>query len=86
MVAYPVIDIREHFQCCGYYCPKHKDANIFQKPSNPCHVGIHRIALAEYSQMSIHVPGVQSFFDSKFFASFCIGWLRLSKAQGSKYF
>ena len=28
----------------------------------PCHFGIHLIALAEYSQISIHVPGFQSFF------------------------
>ena len=34
----------------------------FWKPSKPCHVGIHWIALAEYSQMSTHVPGFQSFF------------------------
>ena len=43
----------------------------FWKPSKPCHVGIHRIALAKFSQMSTHVPGVQSFL--RFFASFCIG-------------
>ena len=29
----------------------------FRKPSKPCHVGIHWIALTEYSQMSTHVPG-----------------------------
>ena len=34
----------------------------FWKTSEPCHVGIHWIALTEYSQMSIHVTGVQSFF------------------------
>ena len=28
----------------------------FSKSSKPCHVGIHWIALAEYSQMSTHVP------------------------------
>ena len=43
----------------------------FRKTSKPCHVGIHWIALAEYSQMSTYVPGFQSFF--RFFASFCIG-------------
>ena len=32
-----------------------------RKPSKPCHVGIHWIALAEYSQMSTHLPGFQSF-------------------------
>ena len=40
---------------------KHKDTNIFGKPSDPCHVGIHWIALAEYSKISTHVPGIQSF-------------------------
>ena len=29
--------------------------------SKPCHVGIHWIALAEYSQMSTHMPGFLSF-------------------------
>ena len=43
------------------FCPKHKDANIFFKPSKPCHVGIYWIALAEYSQMGTHVPGIQAF-------------------------
>ena len=33
----------------------------FWKPSKPCHVGIPWIALAEYSQMSTHMPGFQSF-------------------------
>ena len=32
------------------------------KPSKPCRVGIHWVALAEYFQMSTHVPGLQSFF------------------------
>ena len=35
-----------------------------------CHVGIHWITLAEFSQMSTHMPGFQSF--STFFASFHI--------------
>ena len=48
--------------------PKDKDA----KASKPCHVGIHFIAVIEYSQMSTHVPGFQSFF-RVCFASFCIG-------------
>ena len=37
-------------------------AQRFLKPSNPCHVGIHWIVHAEYSQMSTHKPGFQSFF------------------------
>ena len=42
----------------------------FWKQSEPCHVRIHLIALTEYSQMSTHVLGFQSF--SRCFASFCI--------------
>ena len=37
----------------------------------PYHVGIHRIALTEYSHMSTHMPGFQSFFSV--FVSFCFG-------------
>ena len=33
----------------------------FRKPSKPCHVGMHWIALAEYSRMSTHLLGFQSF-------------------------
>ena len=33
------------FQCLGYFRSKHKDAEIFEKSSKPCHVGIHWIAL-----------------------------------------
>ena len=43
---------------------------IFFKSPRPCHVGIFLIALAEYSQMSTHVPGFQLFF--RFFALFYI--------------
>ena len=46
----------------------HKD---FWNTSNHGHAGIHWIALAEYFQMSINVPGFQSFL--RFFASFGIG-------------
>ena len=34
----------------------------FRKPSKPCCVGIHWIALAKFSEMSTRVPGFQSFF------------------------
>ena len=47
------------------------------KPSKPCHVGIHWKALAEYSQITTHLPGFWWFF--RFFASFCIG--RISQQQ-----
>ena len=36
----------------------------FLKTSKPCHVGIHGKALAEYSHMSTHVAGFQSFLRS----------------------
>ena len=39
------------------------------------HFGIHWIVIAEYSQMSTHLPRFQSF--SRFFASFCIGQISL---------
>ena len=41
---------------------KAQEQKCFFKPSKPSHVGIHWIALAEYSQISTHVPGFQSFF------------------------
>ena len=47
------------------------DAKIFERPSKPCHVGIHWIALTEYSKMSTVVPGFQSFF-SFFFSHFVL--------------
>ena len=40
----------------------------FWKPSKSCHVGIEWKAVAEYSQMSTHVPGIQSVI----FPVFCI--------------
>ena len=39
-----------------------ESVTFFEKTlSKPYHFGIHCIALAEYSHMSIHVPGFQSF-------------------------
>ena len=60
--------------------PKHKNAKIFKDHRKPCHVGIHWIALTEYSQMSTHMQGFQSFF--KFFASFCIGQFSQQQHKG----
>ena len=51
----------------------------FRKTSEPCYVGIHWKALAEYSQMTTHVPEFRSFF--KFFASFCNGKLASSSIR-----
>ena len=35
---------------------KAQEQKVFYNSSKSCHVGIHWIALAEYSQMSTHVP------------------------------
>ena len=46
---------------------KIQERKDFWKPSKSCHVGIHWIALTEYSQISTHLPGIPSFF-----SFFCI--------------
>ena len=51
----------------------------FRKPSKPCHVGIHWIALAEYSHMSTHLPEFQSFFS--FFNHFVLAKLVTSRIR-----
>ena len=53
------------------YYPKHKDTKNFVNHLNPVLLIFIRLALTEYSQMSAHVAGFQSFFS--FFASLCIG-------------
>ena len=50
------------------------------KKSKPCHVGIHWMVLAEYSQMYTHVPGFQSFFRA--FALFCIEQISHQQHKG----
>ena len=50
------------------------------KPSKPCHIGMHWIALAEYSQMNTQVSGFQSFF--RLFASVCIGQISHQQHKG----
>ena len=59
------------------FCPKHKDAKTFFKPSKPCHVGIRWISLTEYSNTGTHMPGFQTFFS--FFSLFCI--VQISQQQ-----
>ena len=54
----------------------------FYKPSKPCHVGTHLKALTEYSQMSTHFLGFQSFF--RFFALFCIGQISHQQHKGNR--
>ena len=46
-------------QMLGLLSSKAQGCNDFQKPSKPCHVGIHLIALREYSHMCTHMPGFQ---------------------------
>ena len=53
---------------------------IFEKPSRPCHVGIHWINPAKHSQMSTYMPGFRSFFS--FFASFCVGKIGHQQHKG----
>ena len=48
----------------------------FWKPSKPCHVGVHWIALTEYSQMSTYMLGFQWLF--RIFTLFYIGQLSLN--------
>ena len=50
-----------------------------QKPSKPCHGGIHWIALVAYSQMSTHVPGFRSFF--RFLHTFVLAKLATSSIR-----
>ena len=57
-----------------------QERNDVWKPSKPCHVGTHWIALIEYSQKSTHIPGFQWFF--MFFALFCIGQLSHQQHKG----
>ena len=59
------------------YSSKEQGPKEFWKPSKPCHVGIHQIALTEFSQMSTHMPGFQSFL--RFLTSFCIGQINLQQ-------
>ena len=51
----------------------------FWKPSKSCHVGIHWIALAEYSQMSTYLPGFPVIF--QLFVSFWVAKLDTSSIR-----
>ena len=52
----------------------------FCKSSKPCQCGIHWKALAEYSQVSTHLPWFQLSFS--FFALFCIGKVSHQQHKG----
>ena len=64
----------------GLLSSKEQGCKDFRNPPKPCHVGIHWIALTEYSQMSTHIPGFRSFFS--FFGSFCIGIISPQQHKG----
>ena len=62
----------------------HKNKNNSENYLNPVRlIGTHWIALTEYSQMSTHLPGFQSFL--KFFALFCIGQISHQQHKGQQY-
>ena len=74
-----------------YFNPSNAEATYVQtqgsrdfcKPSKPCHVCIHKIALTEYAQMSTNIPGFQSFFT--IFASFYTGKISHHQHKGYKF-
>ena len=49
------------FQCWGYFCPKDKDATIFENYLNPVMLVFIGKLSHDYSQMGTNVPGFQSF-------------------------
>ena len=57
---------------------KAQGRNKFWKPSKPCHVGIHWKTLAEYSQMSTHVPVMFQSFFMWFYHHFVLAKLAIS--------
>ena len=70
----------KRFLFIAYQSIQYKKWQDFWESSKPCHVGIHWIALSEYSQMSTHMPGFQSF--SGFFAWFCFGQISHQQYKG----
>ena len=56
-----------------------QECKYIWKLSKPCNVGIHWIALTEYSQMSTHMSGFQWFF--RIYELFCIGQLATSSIR-----
>ena len=61
---------------------KAQGCKSFWKPSKPCHDGIHWKALAEYSQMSTHVTGFQSFSFLGFSHHFVLGQISHQQHKG----
>ena len=58
---------------------KAQGCKYFWKPSKPCNVGIHWTALVEYSRMSTHKPGFQSFLS--FLHHFVLAKLAISSIR-----
>ena len=58
----------------------HKKVKHHENQLNPCHVGIHWKALAEFSQMSTHLPWFQSFLS--FLSSFYIAQISNNQLRG----
>ena len=62
---------------------KAQGCKYFWKSSKPCHVGIHWKVLTEFSQMSTHLPGFQTF--SVFLHHFVLGKLATSSTRVKKW-
>ena len=67
MVEETVVPIKNHHQTLIHpilrlLLSKEQGCKDFYKPSKSCHVGIQWKDLAEYSQMSTHVPGFLSLY------------------------
>ena len=74
----------EPFQCLkAILSSKAQDHKYILGLSKPYHVGIHWIALAEYSQMSTHMPRFQSFFLE--FGSFVLAKLVTSNVRVNQF-
>ena len=58
---------------------KAQERKDFLKPSKPCHIDIHCKVLAEYPQISTHVPGFHSFF--RIFAFFVLAKVATSSVM-----
>ena len=62
---------------------KAQECKNLWKTSKPCHVCIHWIALDEYSQMSTHMPGFQSYI--RFLHHFVLAILATSSIRVNIY-
>ena len=61
-------------------CYKEQGCKDFFKSSKPCHIGIHRIALAEQTQMSTHKP---SFLHQFVLAKLATSSIRVKRKNAS---